>query len=702
MTTRMKKQKGEDIWERALARAKLGVWDWNLITGDCFYSATWAEMLGYNQRELQATSDLWLRLTHPEDREGAVASGDRHLAGLSESIETELRLQHKDGHWIWVLDRGGVVERDHNGNPLRVIGVQTDITKQKMTELQLEQVNARFRLALAASGIGIWHHNIGTAESFWDERTREIYGIDSPSGMMSSDLWRSFLCSDDREDAERAHLAPIGTPDVVAVRYRILRRDGVERYIESLVRFVADPESAGQLLGTVRDITEEDLREKELAYAAQHDPLTGILNRSAFDDRLSRAIKADGKKPLAVFYIDLDFFKALNDLAGHAAGDLALQKTAHQIKQILPPGAEFSRLGGDEFALMVPNCSVDDAEQLARSVRDAIRQATSSGASARKLTASIGLAFVQDSRTTVADALACADDACYAAKAGGRDRIMIFSADSTLAAMSLNSARLASDTLDSLSDGRMRLYGQEIRLLDRPFEQSRYVEVLARLTNRSGEDISPKEFIPAAERFGTAAQLDRWIIKTALTEFGRSLQGSSGFSFAFNLSAQTLSDPSLWDFVDKIIENTGASHSNIVFEVTETAAVTNFEAAEGFVRNARQRRCKVSLDDFGAGMSSFEYLRRFPVDGIKINGSFVANLSNNKFNQDIVSAINGIAKNLGCSVVAEMVESEQTLEILSAMGVEYGQGYILHFPEPLEAIVSRGTLGQSSDFKHSR
>ncbi|RUX70852.1 PAS domain S-box protein, partial [Mesorhizobium sp. M2A.F.Ca.ET.040.01.1.1] len=161
------------FWAQALDRAHLGLWDWNLSAGDCYYSPTWSKMLGYEPGELANTPDLWLKLTHPDDRQRAQESGDRHIAGLVDSIETELRLRHKNGHWVWVLDRGGIVERDADGKPLRLMGVQTDITCQKEAEAALEQVNVRFRLALAASGTGIWHHDIGTRKTFWDARTRE-------------------------------------------------------------------------------------------------------------------------------------------------------------------------------------------------------------------------------------------------------------------------------------------------------------------------------------------------------------------------------------------------------------------------------------------------------------------------------------------------------------------------------------------------
>lgn len=687
MARQGRKNRNGAFWAKALESAHLGVWDWNLRTGDSFYSATWARMLGYGEDELANTSDLWLQLTHPDDRERALASGDRHIAGLTDAIETELRLKHKQGHWIWVLDRGGIVERDADGKPLRLMGVQTDISKQKAAEAALEQVNVRFRLALAASGTGIWHYDMATNKSYWDARTRDIFGLVADTDEVSGGLWHTYLHPDDKEATEQAHLPTPGSDKVTASQYRIIRRDGAIRHVESLVRFVAAAGAAGLVLGTVRDITEDKLREQELAFAARHDALTGLWNRSAFDRLLADHI-ATGV-PLAVFYIDLDYFKALNDFAGHAAGDLALKSVAAGIGRCLPPSAHAARLGGDEFALMVPDCDAVQAERLAGAILAAVRDADLGvAATSRRLAASIGIAIVRDRVTTVADALACADDACYAAKAAGRDRFALFSTDAVSGSGGLNAARLAADTVDAMEDGRLKLFGQEIHRLGRPWEENRHVEVLARLAGKDGRLIPPGEFIPAAERFGIAARLDRWIIRTALSRHGAAMK-SGAITLGFNLSAQTLSDPGLWDFVDSIIEETGAPHSGIGFEITETAAVTNFDAAETFVRKARERHCRVSLDDFGAGMSSFEYLRRFPVDAIKIDGSFIEHVTESRFDREIVLAITSIARSLGCAVVAEKIERQDTVAMLDDMGVEFGQGFLLHRPEPLEWIVAR-------------
>lgn len=689
MANKASNVRDEAFWELALDRAQLGVWDWNLETDECFYSPTWARMLGYQQSELPAASDLWLRLTHPDDQERAVASGEKHLAGLTEIIDTELRLRHRDGHWVWVLDRGGVVERDENGKPLRMVGVQTDISRQKAAEQALEQVNARFRLALAASGIGIWHHDIDGRRSFWDDRTRQIFGVEGGGDQVPRDLWFRFLHPEDKEAAEKAHQIPIGSEEVASCRYRIIRADGEIRYVESLIRYIPDPQSSGNILGSVRDVTDEVRREQELAYAAKHDPLTGLLNRAAFEEVLAQARDEGDHFPLAVFYIDIDYFKALNDFAGHAAGDVALKRISAEMCAVLPTGAHAARLGGDEFALIVPDCDVAPAEKIAADILDSIRDADlgpSSGS--RRLAASIGISFVADGGVTVSDALASADDACYAAKATGRNRHALFSAQGSGSTVGLNAARMASDTMDAMECDRIALFGQKIHRIGHSWEDCGHVEVLVRLIAKDGRLIPPGEFIPAAERFGVAAKLDRWIFRTTLERYGAAA-ATQDMTLAFNLSAQTLSDPLLWEFVDSVLDQTGTSPDAIMFEITETAAVINFEAAERFISNARERKCRVSLDDFGAGMSSFEYLRRFPIDAIKINGSFVERMTASRYDREIVSAITGIARSLGYVVVAEKIENQETLDMLAEMGVDFAQGFLLHKPEPIGDIIER-------------
>ncbi|MDF1606891.1 EAL domain-containing protein [Hoeflea sp. YIM 152468] len=795
-----------DTYERALEAAGLGVWDWNLSTGACKYSEQWCQMLGYQKKDLPKGADLWLLLVHPDDRERAIQSGDRHLAGETASIETELRLRHKNGHWVWVLDRGCIVERDENGRPVRVVGVQTDITRQKEAEQNLGQTNERFRLALAASGIGIWHYDIGLQKSNWDARTRAIFGLyPGPTDIIAT-TWQKFLHPDDRDWTEREHADALSKDEEVNLRYRIIREDGEIRHVETLAKTVPEDGLAGCLVGTIRDITDEvsaadalhaekerykvtlesisdavistdvrgrisfanpaalrmlalqdvdltgqDLRtsftqylatsqdippqssqdaghiittdtgtfrrksspllssagelggnvfifqniteearrQQELAYAARHDALTGLYNRSAFDEALEDAIGAAADTPFAVLYIDLDHFKALNDYAGHAAGDEALRRIATGVCERLPSDAVFARLGGDEFAILLPGSDTTSARKTAEDTITAVRNVDLGFVVSRQpLGCSIGIALIDDPLISAPDVLARADDACYAAKSAGRNRSSVFVEQNDVLSSGLTAARMAAGLTEALEDNRVVLFGQEIRSIDRPHEWSGRIEILARLRSRDGRIVTPAQFISAAERFGVAPMLDRRIIGDALKQYGPTMEAMD-LQLGFNLSAQTLSDPHLWSFIQQAVEETGAPYSHIGFEITETAAVTCFDTANLFVRQARRQGCVVSLDDFGSGLSSFDYLRRFPINCIKIDGAFIEKLIESKFDRAIVSSVVGIAKDLELDVVAEKIENAATVAHLQHLGVTFGQGYHLHKPEPLADMVAR-------------
>ena len=805
-----------DTWKQALEVAGLGVWDWDLVTNITSYSESWCRMLGYRRSELPADEDLFLLLLHPEDRDRAIASGDRHLAGETSSIETELRLRHRDGHWIWVLDRGAVIERDMNGAPLRVLGVQTDITQQKQAEREANLMNERFTLALAASETGIWHFDVGGQHSFWDGKTREIFGLDPQGPEAESNHWHDYLHPDDRRDAEQQHTAAIGDENVSRMSYRIIHRDGEIRHVETLAKSLKGQGSAGFLVGTIRDVTEEiaagraleaereryeitleaisdavistDVagainfanpsacvmlskvqseltgsnifglfrnnpairtveleeardfkngvileidselyrcksrpilsgdggsrgvvytfqniseeirRQQQLAHAAYHDALTGLRNRVAFDGALEKAIGSCEARPLAILYLDLDHFKALNDFAGHAAGDDALRTIARTVQALLPEGSVFARLGGDEFAILIQDQDIDAVQTVAGNIIALVQDVELNHcAGGPRLGCSIGIAIVTDPSTSAADALAQADDACYAAKSSGRSRYSFFTRNPSRATSGLSAAREVADLTEALEESRVILYGQEIHALGACEEQCGRVEILARLKGRDGRILGPDAFIPAAERFGMASVLDRWIIRRAMADYG-CLLSDMDLRLGFNLSAQTLCDPSLWSFVQNAAKEHGTPLTQIAFEITETAAVTSFEAASVFVRRARQHGCRVSLDDFGSGLSSFDYLRRFPINCIKIDGAFVEKITDSEVDRAIVAAIVKLARELELDTVAEKIENEDIATLLSDLGVTFGQGYHLHRPEPLGDLVDR-RLGSMQGYR---
>jgi diguanylate cyclase (GGDEF)-like protein/PAS domain S-box-containing protein len=677
-----------DVWRHAIERAQLGLWDWDLTTDRCFYSASWFAMLGYSETEFRQDSALWLNLTHPEDREHAIRSGERHLAGETGSIETELRLQHRDGRWIWVLDRGGIIERDEAGRPLRAVGVQTDISRQKAAEAELADANAQIRLALQASSMGLWQFDIDTQKSLWDRRTREIFGLPPAGDELARETWHAFLHPQDRERTEQAHAIPVSPDKPTRIGYRIVRHNGDIRHVETLCMLHQQRGTSGRLVGTIRDVTEEHERQQQLATAARHDPLTGLLNRGAFEEVLEEWIAEAANKPFGLYYMDLDYFKAINDTLGHAAGDAALRGVAARVQQALPM-AVMARLGGDEFAVALPIAGTEPA-LAAQSMLGAIGLVelhTAQGQ--RQLGASIGVAIVSAPHTTPAEILGRADDACYAAKAGGRNTWHLESDNPAESGMS--AAQLVAELTLAMDDSRLILYGQEIRGLARPDQPTGRVEVLARLFSRQDALIGPGDFLPAAERFGMAAALDRHVIRTALKRYGQALGGNANLTLSFNLSAPTISDPLLWDFVAAMAEQTGAALNRLEFEISETAAFTNIAAAELFVTQARNRGCRVSLDDFGAGPSSFSSLRRVGFDSVKVERSLIKNMTGGGFDREVVKALSAIGRSMGIEVIAKAVETQEALEALldNEVCIPLGQGFHLHRPEPLDLLVAK-------------
>jgi diguanylate cyclase (GGDEF)-like protein/PAS domain S-box-containing protein len=408
-----------DAYLHGIVRARLGVWDWNLVTGECGYSASWFDMLGYAPGELEQASDLWLELTHPDDRARAIESGERHLRGETAEIETEIRLRRKDGTWLWVLDRGGIVERDADGRPTRMVGVQADISRQKEAELALQQTNERFRLALEASDVGIWEFDPVSQTSFWDSRTREIFGVDPDVETHKLQSWQHYLHPEDREMAERQHEAVGINTDII--RYRIIREDGKIRHVETFARMVQTPSMTKRLTGTIRDVTEDVERRAALKWAAEHDGLTGLLTRSTFEHRLAKHLEDPESPPCALLYIDIDHFKSINDSGGHDAGDAALRQIADVLRWTAGNG-HAARLGGDEFAILA-DINEELAGMLAGKIIDAVR-GLSTDAGGAVLSASIGIAVAWQGEG-VRSILKRADQACYAAKRGGRGRWVI-------------------------------------------------------------------------------------------------------------------------------------------------------------------------------------------------------------------------------------------------------------------------------------
>jgi diguanylate cyclase (GGDEF)-like protein len=421
----------------------------------------------------------------------------------------------------------------------------------------------------------------------------------------------------------------------------------------------------------------------KLSHQASHDSLTGLMNRHEFEQRLGCALESARlhAREHALCFMDLDQFKQVNDNCGHGAGDELLRQLAALLTHEVRDRDAIARVGGDEFALLLENCPMEKAMALADRLREIIRAFRFAwDGQVFAVGASIGMVRLDPGLYTVAEALAAADAACYAAKSLGRNRIHVYHASDEQLARQRGEALWADRLRQAIEHNRFVLHGQRIVPLG---AGEPHVEVLLRLADgEDGAEILPMAFIPAAERFLLMPALDRWVLERLVTHHA-ALFRDAGPTHAVNLSGASLSDPAFHEFAAELMARHPQASRRLCFEITETAAITNIAMARGFIERLRALGCTFALDDFGSGLSSLNYLKNLRVDYLKIDGGFVRDLGQDAMSEAIVDAIVRIGRVMGLKTVAECVESESVLEVLRKLGVDYAQGHHLHRPERL-------------------
>ncbi|WP_019399085.1 EAL domain-containing protein [Pseudoxanthomonas sp. GW2] len=440
------------------------------------------------------------------------------------------------------------------------------------------------------------------------------------------------------------------------------------------------------VLMVANDVSEQRKLTERLGYQAAHDELTGLYNRREFERRLQKALaglEADPSASFAVLYIDLDQFKLVNDLSGHMAGDQLLVELVQAMRSQLRPQDLLARLGGDEFGLLAPATGPMQARALAERMRHCIEDVVFpwEGRS-YTVSASIGVVVADRPGATLKDILAWADSACYQAKENGRNRVQLYREDVDTTRRQ-GEMEWATRLRRALEEDRLLLDYQEVVPLDpEPGDHAPRVELLLRLRDEDGNVVMPGAFLPAAERYGLMPAIDRWVIRNALANADRLHPRGAGLrAFAINLSGASLEDPGLADYILGCITEYAVQPRRVCLEITETVAVRNLRRVVPVIERLRAAGCRIALDDFGAGMSSFGYLKNLPVDIIKIDGSFIRDLDSDPVSRIIVSAIAQIGHQRGLRVVAEWVDDPRMLPLLRERGVDLAQGFALHCPD---------------------
>ena len=456
----------------------------------------------------------------------------------------------------------------------------------------------------------------------------------------------------------------------------------------SKLKDIRDKEMGSVII--IRDVTHERELKKQLTYQASHDSLTGLYNRGKFEEEVNKAILTSGDDSLGhvLCYMDLDQFKIVNDTCGHIAGDALLKQLSTLLKNQIRESDVLARLGGDEFGLLLHNCDLEDAVPIADTLRLAVRQFIFRWDDrAFDVRISIGVVAICDPQSTHAELMSAADVACYIAKESGRDYVHAYKPDQISVTQHHDLMQWSQKIQDALREDKFYLMLQTMAPLMSAQADIQVQEFLLRIRMDDGSIVTPAAFIPAAERYGLMRDVDMWVIEHCfeiIRDVGKDTEPSITYIYSINLSGQSVGDPEISNFIISKIEEYGIDPNQIMLEITETAAITNYQAAMDFIKQLSDIGCRFALDDFGAGLSSFGYLKKMSVDFLKIDGQFVIGMAEDPIDRMMVNNITHLAYGLGLFVIAESVEDERLMEMLRDIGVHFAQGYHVQRPTNIE------------------
>jgi diguanylate cyclase (GGDEF)-like protein len=537
------------------------------------------------------------------------------------------------------------------------------VVRQLFSLVELRQSRARLAEAQSLAQLGSWDWDLELDQIQLSDEGARLLGIEVGATITFAEV-EALVHPDDRINLERVVESAIADQRPYTLELRFIRPDGETHTFLARGEVEVKDGVVVRLRGTHQDVSDRKRMEAQLEYQAVHDPLTGLFNRRQFSEELERALRFANRygRPGAVLMIDIDGFKLVNDTHGHAIGDQLLKSVAGAIAGRARETDVVARLGGDEFTIVLPEAGIGDAREAAEDIRSTVAQSSSPNLS-------IGIAPFDGTTDLVADdVMVAADMALYEAKHDGGNRVAVYTGDAKGAMSWVERIRAA------LDDGRLILYAQP--MIDLQSGAISHRELLIRMIGDDGEVIPPSAFLPTAERVGLITEIDRWVTGEGL----RLARG--GERVSINLAGPSIGDPELMEMVRAAISD-GVEPTHLIFEITETAAMTNMEAARDFVTTLNELGCDVALDDFGTGFGSFTYLKHLPTSYLKIDTEFVRDILANSTDREVVKSITDVAHSLGKRTVAEGVEDAETLEVLRAYGVDCAQGWFVGPPEPI-------------------
>jgi diguanylate cyclase (GGDEF)-like protein/PAS domain S-box-containing protein len=676
----------EERNELALYSANDGLWDFDTVNNRVYLSPRWKAMLGYDEADVGNAPD-WRTLVHSDDMSRVQAAIRDHVAGKTPIFESMHRMRHATGEWRWVISRAKA-KVDDKGRLLRLVGVELDVTERKLYEEALFREKESAQITLQSIGDGVITTDAKGVIDYVNPVAEALTGwrLEDGQGRAIEEIFRAFH----EETCE-----PLENPLAVAIRRTrsiksvrpmlLIRRDGNEIYVESTASPIRD--GSGAVSGGVlvfHDVSEARELNRRLSYHASHDVLTGLVNRREFENRMERALKSAKARETsyALCVLDLDQFKIVNDTCGHSAGDALLGQVGGLLKSKVRWRDTLARLGGDEFGILLESCSLDEAMRTAEALREAVRNFKFTWEERTfRLGASIGVVPISADNADVASVLSAADSACQAAKEAGRNRVHSFEENDIDLMRRRREMQWAARINNALEESRFELFRQTILPLQSA-ETGAHYELLLRMRDEAGKIVAPDQFMTAAERYGITPSIDRWVIENAFRWLVSEADEREKLTMcSINLSGQSLGDDKFLPYVIDQFHRSGLDASKICFEITETAAIASFSQANRFIQALKELGCKFALDDFGTGLSSFGYLKHFPVDYLKIDGSFVKEILHDPIDREMVRSINEIGHLTGKQTIAEFAENQEIINMLQSLGVDYAQGYGVSQPQ---------------------
>ncbi|GBF78832.1 EAL domain-containing protein [Aphanothece sacrum] len=646
------------------------------------------KQFGYKPRQFFENRKFWSSCIHSED----VLEVCTQLLNLfdEESQICQYRLRHQNGAYRWIQDQRKLM-RDDTGKAIEIIGSWQDITERKEIEQALFREKELAQVTLNSIGDGVITTDSSGRILYLNPVAEKItnWTIAEAKGQPISAVFKTVNeHSSQPEESSVNKVLRQGIQVCVNDNILLISREGDKYAIDQSAAPIYNHNK--KIIGTVlvfRDVTKPRELAREVSWQANHDMLTGLINRRSFEEQLEAAIfdARTNKHNYILCYLDLDQFKVVNDTCGHIAGDELLRQLAGLLTRQVRISDHLARLGGDEFGILLHQCPLHAGEKIADKFRQTIEDFRFIWDDKTfSIGASIGLVEINADTVDLNGLLSAADAACYAAKDNGRNQLHIYQADDVEMTKQREERQWISKINVALEENRFCLYFQKIISVDSSqTSHKNHNELLIRMIDKDGKIIPPMAFIPAAERYDLMSAIDKWVVSHFFQYYPTLTDTQKQEIYTINLSGTSLTNDKFLNFLKEQLAEHEVSPETLCFEITETTAIANLSKAMVFIHELKKIGCHFALDDFGSGMSSFGYLKNLPIDYLKIDGSFIKDILTDPIDCAMVECINRLGHVMGIKTIAEFVENDEILHKLQDMEVDYAQGYGIAKPCPL-------------------